>query len=49
MEVDRKAVTEGWTNGLRQDRLAILSQMWKGIRKDEQMWKGIRKDEQMWS
>ncbi|KAI9192457.1 hypothetical protein LWI28_023139 [Acer negundo] len=41
LEVDRKAVLAGWIEGLRQERLKILEEMWRGIRKEEQMWSEV--------
>ena len=38
LEVDKKAVFEGWTDVFRQERLCIMGEMWKGVRRDEQMW-----------
>ncbi|KAK0601649.1 hypothetical protein LWI29_026088 [Acer saccharum] len=37
-EVDRKAILVGWSEELRQERLIILGEMWKGVRRDEQKW-----------
>ncbi|KAK3187757.1 hypothetical protein Dsin_027318 [Dipteronia sinensis] len=39
VEVDKKADEEDWTESLRQQRLKILMEIWKGIRKEEQMWR----------
>ncbi|KAK3218661.1 hypothetical protein Dsin_012631 [Dipteronia sinensis] len=38
-EVERKANVEGWTEGLRNERLHFLLDYWKNLRKEEQMWK----------
>ncbi|KAK3204424.1 hypothetical protein Dsin_018470 [Dipteronia sinensis] len=36
--VDKKAVSDGWSDLLRNDRIGIIADMWKAIRKEEQMW-----------
>ncbi|KAK3189441.1 hypothetical protein Dsin_029002 [Dipteronia sinensis] len=38
-EVERKATIERWTEGLRKERIHLLSEYWKGLRKEEQMWR----------
>jgi hypothetical protein len=39
--VEVRAVSQGWTLNLRQERSACLAKLWKQIRVDEQKWKQI--------
>ncbi|KAK3193601.1 hypothetical protein Dsin_024911 [Dipteronia sinensis] len=36
--VEKRAVTEGWSEDLREGRIDILWDLWRGIWKEEQMW-----------
>ncbi|KAK0599556.1 hypothetical protein LWI29_006326 [Acer saccharum] len=37
--IDVEAARTGWTDGLRKDRLDAVSDLWKGLRREEQQWK----------
>ncbi|KAK3206390.1 hypothetical protein Dsin_020436 [Dipteronia sinensis] len=37
-EVERKAVSEGWLTSLREERLKLIADLWKGLRLEEQKW-----------
>ncbi|KAK3222941.1 hypothetical protein Dsin_009966 [Dipteronia sinensis] len=37
-KVETMACSDGWTEKFRSERLAILKEMWSGIRKEEQIW-----------
>ncbi|KAK2637577.1 hypothetical protein Ddye_032369 [Dipteronia dyeriana] len=38
-EVEKKVEVMGWTDGLRQKRLKLVSDFWRGLQKEEQMWR----------
>ncbi|KAK2636468.1 hypothetical protein Ddye_031260 [Dipteronia dyeriana] len=38
-EVERKASFKGWSEALRWERVLLLSNYWKRLRKEEQMWR----------
>ncbi|KAK2659273.1 hypothetical protein Ddye_005806 [Dipteronia dyeriana] len=37
--VEKRVVLDGWSDSLRKERLDILTDIWKGTRKEEQMWR----------
>ncbi|KAK2663063.1 hypothetical protein Ddye_001637 [Dipteronia dyeriana] len=41
--IEEKAVVQGWTLALREERSSCLAKLWKQIRLDEQKWKQISK------
>ncbi|KAK3211669.1 hypothetical protein Dsin_016375 [Dipteronia sinensis] len=36
--VDKKAVGEGWSHNLRTERLKLMVELWKNLRREEQSW-----------
>ncbi|KAK3231055.1 hypothetical protein Dsin_002936 [Dipteronia sinensis] len=38
-KIDKRAVLEGWTDFLRQERLKTMAEVWKCLRREEQMWR----------
>ncbi|KAK3222180.1 hypothetical protein Dsin_009205 [Dipteronia sinensis] len=38
-EIEKKASTDGWSESMRKERVNVLSDLWKGIRKEEQSWR----------
>ena len=37
--IDSKATVEGWTDTLKLERVQLLSDLWKSLRREEQLWK----------